>query len=601
MKKIYLLLIITLAITFTSCQSFLEEDIYDFYTPQNMYQSSQDAEVAIVGVYAPLISNNLFGSEFFQLIDLDQDHGCAEGWVINAGFADGNWQNTNNKFRNVWEQLYLIIERANVVIDKVPSIHMDETMKNHIIGEAYFMRSFAYFYLVRLWGRVPIRSSRFSEDNFMYDSPRMPIKTIYENVIIDGLNKAEELMLYKNSSLHIPTGRANKGVAQALLTKVYLYIASASKTNATVYVKCAKQIDATKYRTEEVSNKIIAVQKSISVSGYEDFNSDEYFELAREKAGELIAIENNSSGYALKQNFMDVFKGINTDQTENIFNLSTSAQSESTMSDLQQYYSYKGDQNTMSGFGRGYAFIGNAFYNSYLEESYGKKANTPQERDNRDHRIVYGIKRVYTRLGGDGNPRQWFYPQSEKTLYPEFESVANGGNGAGYASDNDTGCTTKFDYFTGSANLRYTDATVSFLRYADVILMYAEALNETIGPEANDQFGHNAIWYVNRIRQRANAIEIEGPMTCYDGDYPSLNTVEGLRSFILEERGREFFYEMNRVFDLKRWGIYLDVMNEVNAIRTMSKRRQEKHLLFPLPIEEIRANQAIDAGDNNGW
>jgi hypothetical protein len=58
---------------------------------------------------------------------------------------------------------------------------------------------------------------------------------------------------------------------------------------------------------------------------------------------------------------------------------------------------------------------------------------------------------------------------------------------------------------------------------------------------------------------------------------------------------------MNRVFDLKRWGIYLDVMNEVNAIRTMSKRRQEKHLLFPLPIEEVRANQSIDAGDNNGW
>jgi len=601
MKRKYIVLMMVSALSLSSCKFFLEEKVYDFYSPSNMYQSASDAEVAIVGVYAPLINANLFRTEAFQLIDLDQDHGCAEGWVINAGFADGNWQNCNSKFKNVWEQLYLIIERANVVIDKVPGIKMDETLKNQIVGEAYFMRTFAYFYLVRMWGRVPVRASSFKEDKYVYDSPRVDIKTIYKDVIIDGLLKAEQLTQYKSSSLAIPVGRANKGVVKALLTKVYLQIASAAKVG-TIYVKCGTQIDATKYKTDEVGNSIIAVQKTAPVTGYEGFDATEYFQLASKKALELIALEGTPDGYSLKSNFMDVFKGINKDEIENIFNLSTSGLDASTLSDFHQYYSYKGDLTPASGYGRGYAFMGNSFYNSYLEESYGKKALTPTDRNNRDYRIVYGVKRVYTRLGSDNLPKQWFYPQSEKAIFPEFDTKANGGDGSGYASDNDTGCSTKFESFSASSELRYTDATVSFIRYADVLLMYAEALNETVGPIVVDSLGKTAIDYVNRIRTRSNAIPITANMNCYDGDiYPSLGSVEGLRSFIMEERGRELFYEMNRVFDLKRWGMYLDVMNNVNAIRTMNKKRQEKHLLFPIPVEEIRANSALSQSDNNGW
>ncbi len=581
-----------------SCDSFLSEDVYDFYTPDNMYQTEADAIVAINGVYAPLVSSALFGSDFFQLIDLDQDHGCAEGWVINAGFADGNWQNVNNKFKNTWEQLYLIIERANVVIDKVPAISMNETQQNQIIGEAYFMRAFSYFYLVRLWGQVPIRETRFSESRFEYHAPRASISTIYEKIIND-LIKAEELMLYKNSDIKTPVGRANKASAQALLTKVYLTIGSASSTGTSIFVKCAQQSDATKYQTDVVGNSIIEISPQ-KLNGYENFDSKKHFELAREKASELIELEGTPNGYILKPKFIDVFKYLQTDSDESLFTLGTSALSSSTMVDYQQYFGYKSDQDAASGYGRGYMFIGNSFYNSYLEEAYGKNTTNPADRDNRDARIVDGIKRIYTRLDSQGKDKQWFYPQSEKDLYPELGAIPIG-DGSGYASDNDTGCTTKYDFSIGSSEKRYTDATISFIRYADVILMYAEALNETVGPTAADKFGKSAIDYVNRVRARSNATPIQPTMECYDGAYPLLSSAEGLRSFILEERGREFFYEMNRVFDLKRWGIYLDVMNEVNSIRTMSKRRQEKHLLFPLPIEEIRANTALSANDNNGW
>ena len=100
MKKIAISLAV-MAILFgaTSCKDFLTEEVYDFYSPENMYRTESDAIVAITGVYAPMSQSSFLGSEFFQLIDLDGDHGCAEGWIINNGFADGNWQNTNSKFK----------------------------------------------------------------------------------------------------------------------------------------------------------------------------------------------------------------------------------------------------------------------------------------------------------------------------------------------------------------------------------------------------------------------------------------------------------------------------------------------------------------------
>lgn len=598
MNRIIIIIIAVFLLVFTSCDNFLREKVYDFYTPENMYKTSQDAQAGIVGVYAPLLSTNLFRSEFFQLVDLDQDHGCAEGWIINNGFADGNWSNVNTKFKNAWEQLYIIIERANVVLDKVPGIQMDETLKNQILGEAYFLRSMSYFYLVRLWGRVPVRAARFSSENFSYSAPREDIKTIYEDFIIDGLIKAESLMQPKSSSLSLPVGRANRVAAKALLARVYLYIASASKTGASVWVKCGRQNSATAYQTSVVFSEVINVVKSSALAGYEEFNSYDYFVLARGKAGEIVSMEGTPDGYILKQNFMDVFKSVNTDHDENIFNISTSTNSVDLMTDFNQYYGYKGDQSPMTGYGRGYMFAGNSFYNSYKQEIYGSNDSefTPENRHTRDARIEYGFKHYYLRgLNTDLTPKYWFFPQSEKALYPSPTFVT--GN-----SDNDTGCTTKYDSYTGVMNLRYTDATISLIRYADILLMYAEALNETVGPTTPDPLGKTAIDYVNQVRVRSNAKPIDGAMECYDGAaYPLLSTTEGMRSFILEERGRELFYEMNRVFDLKRWGMYLNVMNTVNSIRTMNKRRFERHLLFPIPQEELRANTALDPTDNNGW
>ena len=76
---------------------------------------------------------------------------------------------------------------------------------------------------------------------------------------------------------------------------------------------------------------------------------------------------------------------------------------------------------------------------------------------------------------------------------------------------------------------------------------------------------------------------------------------DALRSAIIEERAKELACEGDRRWDLIRWGIYIDAMNAVMYDDSgIYKERSAKHLLFPIPLEEINANKAI-TGNNPGW
>ena len=133
------------------------------------------------------------------------------------------------------------------------------------------------------------------------------------------------------------------------------------------------------------------------------------------------------------------------------------------------------------------------------------------------------------------------------------------------------------------------DANWPFLRYADVLLIYAEAQNELRHPD-------DAIDYLNHVRRRSHAVEAS-----LTGD-GALDTQVKRRSAIIEERAKEFACEADRRWDLIRWGIYLQAMNAIGGSDDAGvlKTRQERNLLFPMPVAEINTNKAIDS-NNPGW
>jgi len=129
-----------------------------------------------------------------------------------------------------------------------------------------------------------------------------------------------------------------------------------------------------------------------------------------------------------------------------------------------------------------------------------------------------------------------------------------------------------------------SDAFFPVMRYSEVLLMIAEAENEVNGPTAT------AYQYLGMVRSRCKATAA-----------PSGMSQQEMRSYILEERGREFALENIRRYDLIRWGIYLQVMNKIGTGQnSISKVRLSRNLLLPIPQSELNSNKAITA-NNPGW
>ena len=128
------------------------------------------------------------------------------------------------------------------------------------------------------------------------------------------------------------------------------------------------------------------------------------------------------------------------------------------------------------------------------------------------------------------------------------------------------------------------------MRYAETYLIFAEADNEVNnGPSAE------ALSIVSELNRRNNST------TAVDRNKKTPFTQESFRSYILEERAKEFAAEGMRRNDLIRWGIYLSVMNAIGMDENGNlKRREEKHWLMPLPPDEINGNPYIEK-NNPGW
>ena len=144
-----------------ACSDFLDEEDPSNLTPESFFTIPDHAEAAIAAVYddtrfygdgAGIFSSN------WQLLEAPTGTATTE----TAQNSDLNnlysltWDENTGHIRNWWRGIYQLVANANLVLDRVPDITpMDEAQKARILGEAKFLRAWAYFYAVRLWGDVP--------------------------------------------------------------------------------------------------------------------------------------------------------------------------------------------------------------------------------------------------------------------------------------------------------------------------------------------------------------------------------------------------------------------------------------------------------------
>ena len=538
----------------------LDETPYDFLAPENVYRTAEDAEAAIAGVYAHFNFNDYyFTKPYWEWLSEDEDHIAGASFAL-SNIGAGNYD--DYKTPKMYTSPFVIIARANTVLERVPAIQMDVTTRNRILGEARFMRAWSYFTLVRLFGPLPLRTASVSS---IADAniPRASVADVYRQ-IIDDLVQGEALMPYQGEAGAGGGGHANKGAAQALLAKVYATIGSASLRGAQITVRGGRDNAAYTYSKDVVA-------------GYEGFDSKQYYQLAKDEAAKLIA----SNKYSLFPNYMDLWLKANDNKGEHIFMSQTLTGDPLHMNYVNNYFT-SGDLG-----GRGYLWMSTDFYKTF----------SPL-----DDRVQKGITHFWFEDYGQG-PFYHYYPREDSARYrivsivpltathpvrlkgdTVFASYSNKAQILKYYVPGKPIAPNNSDGNQGATNY-------PLLRYADVLLTYAEAENELNGNTAE------ARRYYVQVRRRSNqnATTTQDPLL----DPANLSQLQ-LRSAILAERAQEMHFESNRRFDLIRWGLYLPVMNRIGVSnQNVIKTRTARNLLLPLPTEEISSSPLIT--QNPGW
>jgi hypothetical protein len=463
MKK---LLYTLLALLVLGCSKPLEEDVYSSFAPNNYFTSAGDAESLLNAVYAVEqrrgFRNYLLMAEVTTDLLIDREGGLRS---LAQPLEDFTWNATHEFFDVAWATHYRTIYRANLVLDRVPAITMDENRKAQILAEARFLRAAAYTILYGLFGPTPIITS---SDVNSTDRPSRASKEEFINYVESELLAVSDILPVVAPQY----GRATKGAALGLLTKFYLNNVKWQETAQTAQ----KIIDLNQYRL------------------FESPNRTNLFDVSNEKNSEFIYIRPSLPQPGLSDNYLP------------------HAAPPNYKFKVAPKTNYATQLKTLS-----------AFYDSFHPDDQRRQAIITEYED---------ISGKIIKLGTD-DVRSFKFKED---LSATAENMGN-------------------------------DFPV--IRYADILLSRAEALNELNGPN------QESIDLINAVRAKA------GVPLLNNGDF---GTTESLRAHILKERGWEFFSEELRREDLIRHGKFIEYA------RARGKAAFDHQILFPIPQSEIDRN-----------
>lgn len=201
----------------------LEEQIVDTPLSENFVRTQSDVATALNAVYGTLTEFNSFKFNVYSLT-----YGAADDISSTAaeqaalGLKSYNFATV--QVGGTWNALYRTVNTANFLLDRIDNVPMPPDYKNRVKGELSFLRAFAYFYLVRFFGPVPLRTQATATDSDLY-MPRSSVDAVYAQITQD-LRLASALLPTRTRQPTTEFGRATKGAAQAILTKAALTYAN---------------------------------------------------------------------------------------------------------------------------------------------------------------------------------------------------------------------------------------------------------------------------------------------------------------------------------------------------------------------------------------
>lgn len=217
------------ALTFAACDDYLDVAPANTLTTESFYKTPAQAEQGLNGVYHDLIPA---AYHIFYLAELPSDENYGE-WDTERTWSrlctHDHDITSLDELSSAWTDYYKCIAHANTFLDKVPGIQgfASETVKNQMLGEAYFLRAFSYFELVRYFGNIPLFDHPATAAEALTTGQSDP-KAIYE-LIVSDLKNAKELLNNAPTDYRGTTkvpGKPTQIAATAMLGRVYLTMAT---------------------------------------------------------------------------------------------------------------------------------------------------------------------------------------------------------------------------------------------------------------------------------------------------------------------------------------------------------------------------------------
>ncbi len=236
-KNIFKVLVLCFSLfAMSSCKDYLTEIEPGTTLLEDFYISTPTAVQNVTACYVPLMweYNGTYFSEWFigDIVSDDALKGGGSTTDMGASYDMENWRTTSNNglLLDFYRAQYQGIARCNLALKFISGLEvgLDESftseMKNRLLGEAYYLRAYYYFRLVRVFGGVPL-TLEVIDSSDKWGMPRASVDAVFTQILTD-LELANQFLWLKSKYPAADAGRATKGAAQAMLLKVNLFMAS---------------------------------------------------------------------------------------------------------------------------------------------------------------------------------------------------------------------------------------------------------------------------------------------------------------------------------------------------------------------------------------
>lgn len=217
------LIFLVMLIFFVSCEGFYEEDISSLITAESgALKNEAGLTAALAGAYKPMghFFTQGYANASTAAVLMGGDDLTTHKASNKADFREFDQfvvSNTNQRLPFIWKGAYKTIQQCNNIIANYSTATGNKANINQIAGEAYFLRAYNYFWIVRLWGQAPlVINSHIYDEALLHINSSSP-REIYDQIILD-LQLAEVLIGDKKPA----PGRACLGTVKSVLAEVYL-------------------------------------------------------------------------------------------------------------------------------------------------------------------------------------------------------------------------------------------------------------------------------------------------------------------------------------------------------------------------------------------